>query len=302
MKRILVIIALILAVILLTGCGTEKASMDISDGGDLAAPAAAEQAEAETPDPQPAEEPAAEEPTAEEPAPAAPAVVTLTYEGESASAVPESICFEPDGRLAVTVKGQGFAFNKTLPLRNGKIVVPFSADVRMGGNTYSWDTASFSDGAIKYLFDLSELPEEVILYSIDRRDEQFVFDAAPFIVAGTSAPAQESGSVLSALAGRWTGTGRPVGGGDQIDLEVDLHEDGSGTYQFRQGGYTESYPVTVNEGDGSFTADIPADNYLRIVSCGGTYQLDGTTLKLHIVTKFASGRSFEYDVECERAD
>ena len=82
----------------------------------------------------------------------------------------------------------------------------------------------------------------------------------------------------------------------------DLSEDGTGTYWFRQGDYSESYPVSVNEGDGTFSADIPADNYLRIVSCKGTYEYDGSALKLHIITEFASGGRFEYDVACERAD
>ena len=112
----------------------------------------------------------------------------------------------------------------------------------------------------------------------------------------------DSNSVLASLAGRWSGTGKPVGGGEEIYLKIDLQEDGTGTYRFRQGDYSESYPLVVNGEDGSFSADIPEDNTLQITGCGGTYEFDGTVLSLHIVTEFASGRSFEYEVDCERED
>ena len=185
MKRFIIITILVLAAILLTGCQAERATVDISDGGkDLAAPAPAAAVTAEEPaipDEQPEEEPPAAEP----------AYVTLSFEGQGATAAVESICFEPDGRLAVTVTGSGYAFNKVLPLRNGKIIVPFSADLRTGGKTRPWDTVNFSEGTIKYLYDVSELPDEVILYSTDNEDEQFVFDAAPYIRSDLSAPEQE---------------------------------------------------------------------------------------------------------------
>ncbi len=304
MKRTIVILILVAALCLGAGCGTRKADVDMSDGGAALdpSPAAAKTEAAGNADtePEPSPEPAPEE----EQAPPAQEPVTLRYEGESAAACVDSIYFDQDGRLAVVVAGQGYAFNKVLPIRNGKIVVPFYADIRTGGQTHSWDTASFGDGAITYLFNVKQLPEEVILYSADNRDEQFVFDAAPYIRAEAPAPEQqkEDGAGLAELAGHWTGTGRPVGGGTEIYLEIDLKADGSGTYHFKQGDYSESYPISVNEGDGSFTADIPSDNYLGIASCKGTYVFDGSVLKLHIITEFASGGRFEYNVDCERAD
>ncbi len=296
MKRFFVITALILVMCLFTGCQTEKAAADSSAGASASpVPAASEAAaEAEAAEEQPAEEPAAEE---QEP-------VMLTYEGETARACVDSIYFDEDGRLAVVIAGQGYGFNKILPIRNGRIVMPFYADIRTAGTVHSWDSASISEGAITYLFDVAQLPEEVILYSADNKDEQFVFDAAPYILDEPPMPEQAGaeGYGLSELAGRWAGTGKPSGGGETIDLKLDLSEDGTGTYWFRQGDYSESYPVSVNEGDGTFSADIPADNYLRIVSCKGTYEYDGSALMLHIITEFASGGKFEYDVACERAD
>lgn len=295
MKKTAVILSLLLLLGLGTGCGAERATVDISDGGDLTT-ALPNEAEAETVSTD------GENLSAEESAPAEPEYVTLSYEGNTASVTVDSVFLEEDGRLAVMLKGTGYSFNGILPFRNGKLVVPFSADIRIGENMYSWDTANFDSGTITYLFDVAEMPEQIILYSSDNEDVQFVFDALPFI---SDAPPvkeseDESDSVLSDLAGRWSGTGQPVGGGEEIFLRIDLQEDGTGTYQFRQGGYTESYPVSVNDEAGSFSAEIPADNTLQITGCGGTYEFDGDVLSLHIITEFASGRSFEYDVDCER--
>ena len=295
MRKTAVILALLLLLSLGTGCGAKRATVDISDGGNLSAPVSG------STEPATGKDDTGKLPE-EADAPKEPEYVTLSYEGNTASVTVDSVFLDDDGKLSVALKGVGYSFNGILPFRNGSIVVPFGADIRIGETKYSWDTASFGSGTITYLFDAADLPEQIILYSSDNKDEQFTFDAAPFI--SDAPPVKESGddssSVLAGLAGRWLGTGRPVGGGEEISLRIDLQENGTGTYRFRQGDYTESYPVSVNDEAGSFSAEIPADNTLQITGCGGTYEYDGDVLSLHIVTEFASGRSFEYDVDCER--
>ena len=106
--------------------------------------------------------------------------------------------------------------------------------------------------------------------------------------------------VLQELAGTWEGTGEPVGGGTPIELTVILNPDGTGSYTFEQGGYVESYPITVGHADGTFEADIPKDNLLGITSCGGTYELKDETLCLAIETGFSTGRVYRYTAECAR--
>ncbi len=106
--------------------------------------------------------------------------------------------------------------------------------------------------------------------------------------------------VLQELAGTWEGTGNPAGGGNPIQLSIILNPDGTGSYTFEQGGYVESYPITVGHADGTFEADIPKDNLLGITSCGGTYELEGEILHLSIETGFGSGRVFRYSAECTR--
>lgn len=307
MKKTAIILAFFLLLSLFTGCGAERAKVDISDGGDLTATETLGKEAETTPEIETETEPTTEEdvsgaentPTETEPEAE---YVTLSYDGNTASVTVDSVCLAEDGKLAVALTGTGYTFNGILPIRNGKLVVPFGVDVEIGGTRYSWNTANFDGNIVTYFTDATELPDQIILYSNDNKDKEFTFDAAPFITGTPSVKedGDDSNSIMASLAGRWSGTGKPVGGGEEISLRIDLQEDGTGTYQFRQGGYTESYPVSVNDEAGSFSAEIPADNTLQITGCGGTYELDGDVLLLHIVTEFASGRSFEYDVDCER--
>ncbi|MBQ7706844.1 MAG: hypothetical protein IJT72_03585 [Lachnospiraceae bacterium] len=104
-------------------------------------------------------------------------------------------------------------------------------------------------------------------------------------------------SIFDELAGSWSGKGKPVGGGSDIALTVDINTDGSGVYTFVQGAYEESYSFTLVENGNSFSVNIPTDNKLGIDSCGGTYEYDGSILTLHIKTTFANGGAYEYDAD-----
>ncbi len=107
-------------------------------------------------------------------------------------------------------------------------------------------------------------------------------------------------SIFEQLAGSWSGTGKPVGGGNDIALTVDINADGTGTYSFVQGTYQESYSFELVENGNSFDVSIPSDNQLGISSCEGTYEYDGAVLTLHIKTTFANGRTYEYDADLDR--
>ena len=110
----------------------------------------------------------------------------------------------------------------------------------------------------------------------------------------------EAAPIPDKLVGQWRGTGTPKNGGPAIDLSARIDADGRGEYTFVQDDYTESYPFTIASGDSAFSVDIPADNYLGIARCEGTWALEGGVLKLDITTTFANGGSYSYTAECEK--
>ena len=178
------ITALCLALIMCTGCGAKKEAPELNSSTETAAAAASTEEEAAAAEMESAEK-AAEETAAQDEQEEA----ELRFEGDTAYAKPAAVYLDENGKLTVQVAGRGYGFNGILPLRNGKIIVPFYADVKVGEKTVSWDSASIGGGAITYTYDLTELPDEVILYSSDNKDEQFTFDAAPCITDG--APAEQ---------------------------------------------------------------------------------------------------------------
>ena len=103
------------------------------------------------------------------------------------------------------------------------------------------------------------------------------------------------------LVGDWSGMGKPVGGGSNILLEINVNSDGTGEYKFEQAGYTESYPFVLESDSERFSVTIPTDNQLDIAACEGTYVYANGVLTLRIITTFSSGRQFEYVVDCLKA-
>ena len=100
--------------------------------------------------------------------------------------------------------------------------------------------------------------------------------------------------------GTWQGVGTPKNGGHPIDLTITITAEGTGEYTFDQGSYHESYPFTLSNDDSTFSVDIPATSQLG--SVGGTWALEGDTLKLDITSTFTGGGSYSYTAECQRAD
>ena len=109
-----------------------------------------------------------------------------------------------------------------------------------------------------------------------------------------------NGSIFDELAGTWSGSGKPVGGGSDIALTVEINSDGTGIYSFVQGAYEESYSFSLVDNGNSFSVNIPSNNKLGIDSCGGTYEYDGSILTLHIKTTFANGGAYEYDADLSK--
>lgn len=174
------IAALCLALLMCTGCGAKKEAPALNSSAEPAAAAASIEEEAAAEETESAEEAAA--PTEQEEA-------ELGFEGNTAYAKPAAVYLDENGKLTVKVEGRGYGFNGILPIRNGKITIPFYADVKIGEKTVSWDSASIGGGAITYTYDLKELPDRIILYSSDNKAEQFTFDAEPYITDG--APAEQ---------------------------------------------------------------------------------------------------------------
>ena len=108
--------------------------------------------------------------------------VTLQYEDNSASMSVKTVAIGDDGNLEVTLEGVGYGFNGMLPMRGGSMIIPFNAEVVVDGTTYSWNTASTGNGEIVFFYDITDIPDQIILYSADENhDEKFTVDAAPYI-------------------------------------------------------------------------------------------------------------------------
>lgn len=100
------------------------------------------------------------------------------------------------------------------------------------------------------------------------------------------------------FAGDWKGRVPEM----NIELEFTINEDGTGSYRFTQNDYSETYDATLEAGDKTFKVDLPEKNALNLTGCEGTYRYADGTLTLDVTTTFASGRKFDYTIDCERVE
>ena len=200
-----------------------------------------------------------------------------------------------DGKLTVAIEG----FGNTLRWGANGPMVAALPEARYGGEAVKVSTVNMNVGAaFTFVFERDDLPDEIWMNSYDEGvDPVLIWQSGE---AETQKEAA-SASVPEELVGKWHGTGTPKGGGPAIDLAARIDADGSGEYTFIQDDYTESYPFTISSDDSSFSVDIPADNYLGIARCEGTWALEDGVLKLDITTTFAYGGSYSYTAECEKA-
>ena len=167
-KCFLIIAILVLS---LVGCSTEKADVDISDGGE-------KNTEKSTPTEKPTEEPTSTPTSTPTPTPTPePTPVSLQFplnaDHGTAWAEVSEIKIDTDGKLVVVLVGEGAGFNGVLSFRNGSIVVPFTIMVTCGGEEY--EAVGYTINMENFIghFDLTELPDSVSIYSEEEQDKIF---------------------------------------------------------------------------------------------------------------------------------
>ena len=189
MKKYLIVLILVLAVVLCTGC-EERKVVDISDGGKGTVETASDQTDEteEKIDKEVSEEASSEqsdeiaEESSEENS--EPEEVhesfSLSYKGNTASMYVDSYYFdaEEDGNLRVVLTGTGYVFNGVIPFENNSLVVPFYTEVVVDEVTYSWISVTFGGEHLSFLFDIKKAPDQVSVFSIEDKDNKITVDGS----------------------------------------------------------------------------------------------------------------------------
>jgi hypothetical protein len=124
--------------------------------------------------------------------------VTLSYEDETYTLTYESAEIVDDA-LNMGISG----FGNIMHMRDGQIVVPIWAYVIKDGVKYRASSVSCdSSGVYTYIFDLAELPAEVLLYSVEDKDSPVLLKSGGFD-AGKTAAADADTATPEYLFGTW---------------------------------------------------------------------------------------------------
>jgi len=107
---------------------------------------------------------------------------------------------------------------------------------------------------------------------------------------------ETASGILEEYIGKWAGTS-----GD-ISLIFEISADSRAMFTFTQGNYTDANDVALSVEDGTFTVEVPEDDPLGSVACGGTFSYQNGVLTVSIENTFANGRVFSYTVHCERVE
>lgn len=99
-------------------------------------------------------------------------------------------------------------------------------------------------------------------------------------------------TVPSEYVGDWVGRVEEL----DIDLSFTIRADGSGTFVFKQRGYTDARDFSFRIDDSTFTLSPGTDGS----TSSGTFTLEDGVLTLDLETHFANGRTYSYQVKCER--
>ncbi len=102
--------------------------------------------------------------------------VTLKFEDRTAHVNVGAINFDAAGKLMVTIEGAGMG--GILPMRDGKIVVPFIADIVVDGKMMGWEKVDMSRDKFVFHYNTNKKPEKVILFSRDHGDLKYAYDVA----------------------------------------------------------------------------------------------------------------------------
>ncbi|MBO4484392.1 MAG: hypothetical protein J5738_03280 [Lachnospiraceae bacterium] len=197
--------------ICLSACGTEKKKVDISDGGDDSSPVKEEQKNTETPTP------------TDEPVPES-LRFPLNSEHGTEWAEVESIQIGEDGKLVVVLIGEGSGFNNILQMRDGKIIIPFSAEVTVNGKTYHTDRTTLQTGKLIAHFDLGVLPDSVTFSSVDEPDKKYTASVKDGKVLQAPALVGDAGKGDDLPAG-WRKEEEEFGWDDVVGKEVKYYDE-----------------------------------------------------------------------------
>jgi len=143
--------------------------------------------------------------------------------------------------------------------------------------------AAFSPGAA-----MTKETEYTLLFAVDKGIDADALSLR-FVTETASGIPEE-------YIGKWAGVVR------DISLVFEISADGRAEFTFTQGNYTGTSDVALFVEGGTFTVEVPENDPLGSVACGGTFSYQNGVLTVSIENTFANGRVFAYTVHCERME
>ncbi|MDR1704531.1 MAG: hypothetical protein LBS19_07585, partial [Clostridiales bacterium] len=214
-------------------------------------------------------------------------VTLITYEDEYTVTSYEA-GYDENGYTAVTLYGIGF---EIVSIVGSAFEFGATCVITAGDEVYTPTSGVYKDEEYMFSFNTTAAPDTITIINPETGEEVIAIDHKSLAEPDAAAPEDD---FPDEYAGRWEGSE------EGIDLSFIVYPNGTGEYVFVQGEYYESYPITLSAGEGTFEADIPGDNALGIVKCGGTFAFEGEAAALDITTEFESGSLFEYSITCQR--
>lgn len=102
------------------------------------------------------------------------AAVDISSHGNSYTIAAFTLGTDEKGSTTITISGSGF---NTMPLRNGRIVVPVLCSFTTGGEEYEWEQVQGGDGSLTFVFDTAKKPETISFYAEDKQEKKYEFKA-----------------------------------------------------------------------------------------------------------------------------
>ena len=217
----------------------------------------------------------------------APSGVPEEFVGEWAGSVDNiNLSFDigEDGQGTYTFEQSGYheSYDFSLSVESESFSVQIPANNRLGIASID-GTYAYADGILTLQVQTMFANGRVFAYTVPcQRALQSV--------------AFEPTEVPEEYIGKWAGTS------GNISLIFEIGADSRATFTFKQGNYTGSNDVALSVADETFTVEVPENDELGSVACGGTYAYNDGILTLNIENTFVTGRVFAYTVHCERMD
>ena len=86
----------------------------------------------------------------------------LTFENKTARIEVTDVSFNDEGELTVKIESEAIY---GAPIRNGSIVIPYQAKVKVDGEEISWHTVDIATGSLRFTYHATELPDSLVLFS-----------------------------------------------------------------------------------------------------------------------------------------